>query len=104
MLDPEKNILYLNIINQRLNRLYEVVDHSKNTNIDDKLTNLKPPLFWKDKPIFISQMKKWNKKKIKEILSKCYDLEISIKSNTIINKNILLKKLLLDICEQANPS
>jgi DNA polymerase-3 subunit delta len=104
VLDPEKNILYLNIINQRLNRLYEVVDHSKNTNIDDKLTNLKPPLFWKDKPIFISQMKKWNKKKIKEILSKCYDLEISIKSNTVINKNILLKKLLLDICEQANPS
>ena len=104
VLDPEKNILYLNIINQRLNKLYEVADHSKNTNIDDKLTNLKPPLFWKDKPVFISQMKKWNKKKIKKALNKCYDLEISIKSNAIINKNILLKKLLLDICEQANPS
>ena len=49
-------------------------------------------------------MKKWNKKKIKEVLSKCYDLEISIKSNSIVNKKILLKKLLLDICEQANPS
>ena len=103
-LDPEKNILYLNIINQRLNKLYEVVDYSRNSNIDDELANLKPPIFWKDKPIFISQMKKWNKKKIKEVLSKCYDLEISIKSNSNISKKILLKKLLLDICEQANPS
>ena len=103
-LEPEKNILYLNIINQRLNKLYEVVDHSKNTKIDDQLAKLKPPIFWKDKPIFISQMKIWNKKKIKKVLNKCYDLEINIKSNSIINKNILLKKLLLDICEQANPS
>ena len=104
VLDPEKNILYLNIINQRLNKLCEIIDRSKNTNIDDVLGNLKPPIFWKDKPIFISQMKKWNKRKIKEVLSKCYDLELSIKSNSIVNKNILLKKLLLDICEQANPS
>ena len=104
VLDPEKNILYLNIINQRLNKLCELIDLSKNTNIDIELTNLKPPIFWKDKPIFISQIKRWNKKKIREILNKCYNLEITIKSNSIVNKNTLLKKLLLDICEQANPS
>ena len=103
ILDSEKNILYLNIINQRLIRLYEIIDRSKNTNIENELANLKPPIFWKDKPIFISQIKKWNKKKITKILNKCYDLEINIKSNPIVNKNILFKKLLLDICEQANP-
>ena len=104
VLDPEKNILYLNMINQRLNKLSEIIDRSKNTNIDHELDNLKPPIFWKDKPTFISQIKRWNKKKIKEVLSKCYDLEINIKSNSSVNKNMLLKKLLLDICEQANPS
>ena len=33
-----------------------------------------------------------------------YNLEIEIKSNTQINKNILIKKLLIDICELANAS
>ena len=31
-----------------------------------------------------------------------HDLEISIKSNSAINKNILFKKLLVDICNTAN--
>ena len=103
ILDSEKNILYLNIVTQRLNKLYEIIDSSKNTNIESELTNLKPPIFWKDKPVFISQIRKWNKKKINAVLNQCYNLEISIKTNSVINKNILFKKLLLDICEQANP-
>ena len=63
---------------------------------------VKPPIFWKDKPAFINQLKKWNTNKIKHILQKTYNLEIDIKSNPIINKNILMKKLIIDICEMAN--
>ena len=40
----------------------------------------------------------------KKILNKTYNLELEIKSNSIVNKNILLKKLLIDICNLANAS
>ena len=47
-------------------------------------------------------MKKWNKNKIKKILDKTYNLEIKIKSNSTTNKNLLIKKLIVDICCEAN--
>ena len=31
-----------------------------------------------------------------------YNLEKEIKSNNLVNKNILIKKLILDTCEVAN--
>jgi len=58
--------------------------------------------FWKDKATFLIQAKKWNSNKIKNILNKTYKIELEIKSNPIINKNLLLKKLILDICVMAN--
>lgn len=98
----EKNILYLNIINSRLNKLNEVSILSKSTNLENAVSMIKPPIFWKDKPVFIEQVKKWNSNKIKNVLKKTYELEIKMKSNSVINKNILMKKLLVDICELAN--
>ena len=56
------------------------------------------------KPIFKKQLLKWNSQKIKKILNITYDLEIEIKSNIQKNKDILIKKLLVDICELANAS
>ena len=63
---------------------------------------MKPPIFWKEKDNFLSQARKWNSKKINQILRKTYNLEIQVKSNSLISKNILIKKLLLDICYCAN--
>ena len=63
---------------------------------------MKPPIFWKDKPIFLEQAKLWNNKKVKHALNKSYEIELKIKSETNINKNTLIKKLLLDICMIAN--
>tara|TARA_B100000989_G_scaffold101177_1_gene73939 strand:+ start:2079 stop:3065 length:987 start_codon:yes stop_codon:yes gene_type:complete len=100
-IENDKTFFYMNIINQRLfilNKLFSI----KNKSIDKALSNLKPPIFWKDKPHLIVQAKKWNKDKIKNILGKMYDLEIKFKSNSILNRNVALKKLLVDICAQAN--
>ena len=63
---------------------------------------MKPPIFWKDKKNFYLQLKKLNKNKIKTIMGKTYELEIKFKLNSIINKNVLIKKLLVDICFLAN--
>ena len=102
IMDTEKNILYLSIINQRLNKLAEATSLTKKTNIEKAIDMMKPPIFWKDKPIFMMQAKKWNMNKIKSILEKTYNLEIKIKSDPVIDKNILMKKLLVDICVLAN--
>ena len=100
--ESEKNLYYLNSINQRLNKIYEVKQLSIDTSLDDAINKIKPPIFWKDKSNFINQEKKWSIKKIEEVLKKTYDLEIKIKSNTRLNKNLLLKKLVLEICVSAN--
>ena len=100
-MDYEKNILYLNIINQRLDKLMQI--HQLNVSkIEDAINNLKPPIFWKDKPNITKQAKKWNKYKIKNMFEATVELEKRIKTNNLIEKNILIKKLLLDICSKAN--
>ena len=104
IIDSEKNVLYLNIINQRLLKLNEIFKLIGQTSLEKAIDMLKPPIFWKDKPAFLKQAKKWNMNKIKKILNKTYSLELEIKSNSIVNKNILLKKLLIDICNLANAS
>ncbi len=102
ILENEKNNLYLNSINQRLGKLLEI--NNNGGNIEKAVSNLKPPVFWKDKPNLISQAKVWNKKKIKLIMRNTYNIEIKIKSNSSIDKHILIKKLLIDMCELANAS
>ena len=102
ILETEKNIFYLNSINQRLGKLLEI--NNNESNIEKAINDLRPPIFWKDKPNFISQAKVWNKKKIKTIMKNTYEIEIKIKSNSSIDKNLLIKKLLVDMCELANAS
>ncbi len=100
--ENEKNVYYLNSINQRLQKLKDINYASERSSLSEALNRIKPPIFWKDKPIIENQVKKWNRKKIKTILEKTYNLEINLKSNSLIDKNILLKKLIIDICNEAN--
>jgi DNA polymerase-3 subunit delta len=104
IIDSEKSIFYLTLFNKRLNKLKDAINFSKETNLEDAISKIKPPVFWKDKLNFMLQTKKWNTKKIKKILNKTYYLEIENKSNSTINKNILIKKLIVDVCLLANVS
>ena len=85
VIEPEKNMLYLNIINQRLNRLLDV-NEIDGVNLEMKIDSLRPPVFWKDKKNFIAQAKKWDSVKIKDLIKKTYDIDIILKSNGSINK------------------
>ena len=101
VIETEKTIYYLSLINLRLIKLSEIYNEA-NGNLELKINNLKPPIFWKDKPNFIAQAKKWNKDKINKILNKTYNLEIKMKTDSSINSHILLRKLILDVCQFAN--
>jgi len=101
--EAEDNIYYLNSINQRINKLNEIENmKQENSNIESLISNLKPPVFWKDKPMLIEQSKKWNKNKIQTALRKTYNAEIAIKSNSSIRKDLLIKNLIIDLCTTAS--
>ncbi len=101
--EVENNIYYLNSINQRINRLNEIENRKqKNSDIESIVSNLKPPVFWKDKPMLIEQSKKWNKNKIQSALKKTYDTELEIKSNSSITKSLLIKNLIIELCATAS--
>ena len=74
----------------------------ENSDIESLISDLKPPVFWKDKPMLIQQSKKWNKNKIQEALKKTYNTEIEIKSNSSIRKDLLIKNLIIELCSTAN--
>ena len=103
--ESENNVYYLNLINQRLNRLKDILNlKTNNTNIESIILNLKPPVFWKDKPILVKQLTKWNKEKIKIALKKTYEAELEMKSNSAIRKDIIIKNLIVELCASANAS
>jgi len=102
ILEEERNIFYLNIINQRLNKLKEIRNISKNKDLAATIDELRPQIFWKDKPMFLGQARKWDQVKIQTFLEKTYQIEKKMKSNSIIDKSIIMKNLLVDICVTAN--
>ncbi|MDC2986611.1 hypothetical protein OAY20_00770 [Candidatus Pelagibacter bacterium] len=100
--ETEKMPLYLTILNQRLNKLKEVTEKAKIGGLSNAIEKIRPPIFWKDKKSFTDQAHLWSFDRLNTAISKTYNAEINIKSNTEINKNLLIKKLLLDICLLAN--
>ena len=103
--EAENNIYYLNLINQRINKLFEIEKMKQsNSNIDNIISYLKPPIFWKDKPIIIEQANKWNQNKINLALKKTYDIELQIKTNSSIKNNLLIKNLIVELCQVASSS
>ncbi len=104
ILENEKKIFYLNVINQRLMKLLEINKITKEDNLDKAIDKMKPPIFWKDKSIFRLQAQKWDRIKLKKMLDQTYKLELKIKSNSQINTGLLIKMLLVDMCCLANAS
>ena len=55
----EETYLYLNTINFRLIKLLDI--HNYNEDINDfnlTISKIKPPIFWKDKPVFMKLLQK----------------------------------------------
>ena len=101
----EENYLYINQLNQRLQKLMEInIAKEQNQNLDFIMNNLKPKIFWKDKPIITNQLTKWNCDKLKAAINKVSDTEVLMKKNSNLNKNILIKNLMLDLCLSASNS
>lgn len=99
-MEAEKSIYYLSSINKRLTTLKEIIKYG--SNIEKSINEIRPPIFWKDKSTLLTQAKKWNIKKLDQALNMTLNTEITIKTNSNFNKNIIIKKLILDIYNLAN--
>ena len=101
VIESEKTMFYLNMINQRLDKLIEI-NQNEIKDTASVIDKIKPPIFWKDKPMVLEQAKKWSLEKTKKLREETYNYEVYIKSNSVVNRDILIKKLMIDICELAN--
>lgn len=98
----DRNIIYINLINQKTNRLLDILKKKKGDSIEEFIDQIKPPIFWKEKPIIVNQIKKWNIKKLNKISEHSYKVEIKLKSQSALNQSLFVKKLIIDICNIAN--
>lgn len=96
-LQNEDAYFYLNNLNLRIKKLLQLQNqYFKDKNVELAMDNITPKIFWKDKPNFLKQMKKWNLKKLEIAIKSIIDAEILMKTkfnnyNTIIIKNLLIK-------------
>ena len=86
----EDNVIIIRTLLGKLKRLvkiYELVDEKNN--IDQAVSSFKPPIFWKDKALVTQQIKSWDKDEIISLIYESNRIELLIKKNSSVGKNIL---------------
>ena len=86
----EDNVIIIRTLLAKLKRLmkiYELVDDKNN--IEEAISACKPPIFWKDKPFIVQQMRSWGEKELNSLIYKTSEIELLIKKNSVKSKSIL---------------
>ena len=102
----EDVMYYLTAMTNRLKKMKETLEIDETVgNIENSINLLKIKVFWKDKPNFVNEVRRFDKKKIDKTLEKLRDLEILIKTQPKINSGVVLKDFLVNFCNlQSNAS
>ena len=75
-----------------------------NKNIDETISNFKPPVFWKDKDIVKTQMKSWSSENIKNLIFEISRIEKDIKKHSENSLRILTNFILSTVSKPNNVS
>ena len=95
----EDCFLILRIFLQKIKKIINLLEIKKNErDIDKIISQYKPPIFWKDKPIIKKQMSLWTDKKLYELITKINILEVNIKMNNSISI-ILMQNFIYELLE-----
>lgn len=102
-LTSEDSFFYLNSFYYRILKLAEISkENMKYNNLEETLDNIRPAVFWKDKPTYLQQIARWDLQKLNNALHKVGEVEILMKKNSHIRKDILIKNLIVSLLDEAN--
>ena len=86
----EDCIAIIRIMLFKVKRLVILKENQKvNINIDNIISNYRPPIFWKDKELVKSQMKVWSLDNIQKLMYYLGEVELLIKKQNLNAMNIL---------------
>ena len=86
----EDNIIIIRTLLAKLKRLVKIYDLiDEKNNIEQAITACKPPIFWKDKPLVTQQIRSWKKDGLEQLIYKTNEIELLVKKNSVLAKNIL---------------
>lgn len=98
-LQKEKAFFYLGSLNNRIQKLLDLKRSLVgSSNIDDVIDNIKPKIFWKDKPVIKKQMNKWSIEKLEKAKKNIFVTEMLIKTKLSSLSDVIIKKLLIELC------
>ena len=86
----EDSILIIRTFLMRSKRLLKLcLEFKELKNIDQAISSIKPPIFWKDKEIVKQQITRWSIENVKNLIYKINETELLIKKNSNNSINIL---------------
>ena len=95
-------IFLLRILSNKIQRLINMKkNQKKNESIDSFLDTIKPPIFWKEKPMVKKQLNVWDLNELKKIIYEINDTEILCKKNPLSSK-IIFFEFFNKLCTKAN--
>ena len=101
-INTTNEIFFLRILGNKINRLLNIKEKSnKNENLDNLINNIKPAIFWKEKPLIKKQLLIWNIDNLKKVFNEIYKIELMCKKNPNISK-IIFFDFFSKICTKAN--
>ena len=92
-------ILLLKILSNKIRRL--ILIKKEKQAVDQAINNIKPPIFWKEKPLVRKQLGIWSTSKLIKTIQEINDIEILCKKNHAV-ASIIFFNFFTSICKKAN--
>ena len=93
----EDTFLILRVFLQKTKKLLNLLENlNSEKNLEKTISEYRPPIFWKDKPIIERQLQIWSLEAVKNLIYKLNDLETKIKKDNSLSL-ILMKNFIYEI-------
>tara|TARA_B100000989_G_scaffold295816_1_gene277642 strand:+ start:1742 stop:2722 length:981 start_codon:yes stop_codon:yes gene_type:complete len=93
----EDTFLILRVFLQKTKKILNMLENLDSVkNIEKVISEYRPPIFWKEKPIIERQLKIWSSEGVKRLIYKINDIETKIKRDNSLSL-ILMKNFIYEI-------
>ena len=65
------------------------------------INSVKPPIFWKEKPILTNILKKWSKEEVKAAIKYLYNVDKFCKTNSNVNILTQTQNFTINLCTKT---